>query len=29
MPLLCYDCDRQSKSELEDENKTKTFFMHV
>ena len=27
-PLLCYDCNRQTKSKLEDENK-KTFFMYV
>ena len=23
MPLLCYDCNRQTKSKIEDENKKK------
>ena len=26
MPLLCYDCNRQTKSKLEDENKASAFF---
>ena len=26
MLLLCYDCSRQTKSILEDKNKTNTFF---
>ena len=26
MPPVCYDCNRQTKSELEDENKRNTFF---
>ena len=26
-PLLCYDCSKQTKSKLEDENKMKTHFL--
>ena len=26
MPLLCYDCNRQTKSILEDENKPNNIF---
>ena len=26
MPLLCYDCNIQTKSKLEDENKKKNIF---
>ena len=26
MSPVCYDCNRRTKSELEDENKTNTFF---
>ena len=29
MPLLCYDCNRQTKRKYEDKNKTNTFFMYV
>ena len=30
MPLLCCDCNRKTKSKLEDENqKKKKFFMYV
>ena len=29
MPILCYDCNRQSKRKLEEENQTKRFFMYV
>ena len=29
MPLLCFDCNRQTKSKLEDENKANTFSMYV
>ena len=27
--FLCYDCNRQTKSKLRDENKTNRFFMDV
>ena len=27
--ILCYDCNRQTKSKLRDQNKTNTFFMYV
>ena len=27
--FLCYNCNRQTKSKLRDENKTNTFFMYV
>ena len=26
---MCYDCDRQTKSKWEDENKTNTFSMYI
>ena len=29
MPLLCYDCNRQTKGKLEDENKTKHVFLYI